>query len=110
MVGLLTPKHGCDLSVRAGREILELITNQLSIAQWAQTLRMVRFSHLVSAAMQHETVTLGLAPFNHAALCLQTNQELRAIKPRTFVHCLDVDRRQVPEYLLLPYYVKGHII
>ena len=36
--------RGSDLGVRAGREILQLITNQLSIGQWAQTLSRVRLS------------------------------------------------------------------
>ena len=87
--------QGNDLGVCAGREILQLITNQLSIAQWAQTLSKVRKN--VNVSVEGHRLQPKAAPALAQPRCsfLQTNKEMRSIVPETFVHCVDMRRRKV---------------
>ena len=73
----------------AGREVLQQVTNNLSLTQWARTLSLVRLATRPANAgaqcCNPRQPTCARLKCTHTALLLQTNRELRTVLPETFV-------------------------
>ena len=84
----------------AGREVLQLVANKLSVSQWAQTLSQVRTGLHATLSCSRGGCSLWQPHWaqrhsTNAILCLQTNTGLHTILPETLVLYVDSENGEV---------------